>query len=104
MLNIRFQRRRIEIKVNNIVATASVGFRINLERFAKLNNFDIDEQFPQGVHCKSKEIIGLVTLFKSGKMISAGTKSLKDAKHNIQFICGLIEKQKDKVALDLILN
>ena len=100
MVSIKFQRRKVKVKIVNIIVTSAIGFKVDLTKFAKLNNFEIDEQYAVGVHCRNKDMINLVTLFRTGKVISAGTKSLKDAKHDINLVFDLIEKQKNQIMID----
>jgi TATA-box binding protein (TBP) (component of TFIID and TFIIIB) len=90
---------RPEIHIKNIVATHSVGFRINIEKFAKLNRFGIDEDFPIGVHCRNKKIIGLITVFKSGKIISVGTMTMKETEQNIVYMNRLLNKQRKQIEI-----
>ena len=99
MIVIYFMRRRVEVTLQNIIVTSSVNFKINITKFAKLNNFTIDENYPSGVHCKGRDIIGMVTVFNSGKMISTGTKKLEQAKRNIAIVYGLIIKQRKQLEI-----
>ncbi len=90
---------KVEIKIANIIVTSSVGFMVNIQEFARLNDFDIDENYPSGVHCKSDRIKGLVTLLRSGKMISTGTNNMRDAKRSLTHIIDLLNKQRKKVEI-----
>ena len=77
----------IHIVVNNIVATSSVDFFVDINKFAELNGYTIDESYPTGVHCRAyPEIIGLVTVYRTGKMITVGAKTEQQAKKNLKYM------------------
>ena len=82
-----------------MVVTVSCGYYVDLQKFAKLNGFTIDENYPIGVHCKNNKILGMVTVFRTGKMISVGTKNLKDAKASLALILNLLKKQRNRVEI-----
>ncbi len=91
-----------KITVTNIIATSSVEFMVNIEKFAELNSFvDIDVNYPVGAHCKNSDIVGLVTVFRSGKMISVGAKTIEQSRSNIQLITNLLIKQRKRIELKL---
>ena len=69
-----------EIKIRNVVTTADLGQKVNIER---LNNFSwaIYDQVSYGGICgyvKSPEMHGKVTIFSTGKMISVGSSSIEE--------------------------
>ena len=65
-----------EIKIQNIVASGSVGMALNLNTLAmKLENTEYEpEQFP-GLVYKLKEAKATFLLFTNGKVVCTGTKS-----------------------------
>jgi len=67
-----------EIKIQNMVASGSVGMDLNLNKLAmKLENAEYEpEQFPGLVH-KLKEAKATFLLFSNGKVVCTGTKSEK---------------------------
>ena len=69
-----------EIKIQNIVASGSVGMDLNLNTLAmKLENTEYEpEQFP-GLVYKLKAAKATFLLFSNGKIVCTGTKSEKEA-------------------------
>lgn len=65
-----------EIKIQNIVASGSVGMDLNLNKLAiKLENTEYEpEQFP-GLVYKLNEAKATFLLFSNGKVVCTGTKS-----------------------------
>ncbi len=68
-----------EIKIQNIVASGTVGMDLNLNTLAmKLNNTEYEpEQFP-GLVYKLPEAKATFLLFSNGKVVFTGTKSEAD--------------------------
>ncbi len=68
-----------EIKIQNIVASGSVGMDLNLNILAiKLENTEYEpEQFP-GLVYKLEEAKATFLLFSNGKIVCTGTKSEKE--------------------------
>ena len=68
-----------EIKIQNIVASGSVGMDLNLNILAmKLKNTEYEpEQFP-GLVYKLEEAKATFLLFSNGKIVCTGTKSEKE--------------------------
>ena len=69
------------VQIVNVVATADLSQKLSI---TKLNNYPwgiYDEATYKGIcgYIKSPEMIGKVTVFSSGKMISIGAKSIDDA-------------------------
>ncbi|MEK6808754.1 MAG: TATA-box-binding protein [Nanoarchaeota archaeon] len=81
-----------EIKIQNIVASGSIGMDLNLNTLAmKLDNTEYEpEQFP-GLVYKLPEVKATFLLFSNGKVVCTGTKS--EAEVNIA-VDKLIEKLK----------
>jgi len=71
-----------ELKIQNIVASGSVGMDLNLNTLAmKLDNTEYEpEQFP-GLVYKLAEAKATFLLFSNGKVVCTGTKS-EEAVHN----------------------
>jgi transcription initiation factor TFIID TATA-box-binding protein len=70
-----------EIKISNIVTTADLKQKINIE---KLNNFPwgiYDQVSYNGIcgYVKTPEMKGKVTIFATGKMISIGSNTIEDS-------------------------
>ncbi len=78
--NVRIKKITPEIKIQNIVASGSVGMDLNLNELAtKLQNVEYEpEQFPGLVHrMKDPKVVFL--LFASGKIVITGARSIEDA-------------------------
>ena len=70
-----------EIKVQNIVASSSLGFKVNLDMLATdCENTEYEpEQFP-GLVFRLGEPKTVMLIFRSGKMIITGAKTPEDAR------------------------
>ena len=66
---------RKEIKISNTVSTAELKQKINIEIFNKYDHLHSNLSLYQCGYVKDKKMIGSVTIFRNGKMISTGTKS-----------------------------
>jgi transcription initiation factor TFIID TATA-box-binding protein len=82
-----------DIKIQNIVASGSVGMDLNLNVLAmKLPNTEYEpEQFP-GLVYKLKEANATFLLFSNGKIVCTGTKSEAEAHKALDM---LVEKLKE---------
>ena len=71
----------VDIKIENIVASASVGKDVELTEVAKaLEDVDFNrEQFP-GLVSKLKDPKTAALIFSSGKLVCTGAKSIDDSK------------------------
>ena len=80
-----------EIKVQNMVASGSVGGRLNLNEIVFLfDNTEYEpEQFPGLVYkLKGEEVLQNITflLFGTGKIVITGAKSEKEIKDSVKFL------------------
>ncbi len=75
----------VDIKIENIVASATLGKSIDLTKVSKaLKNVDFNrEQFP-GLVYKLKEPKTAALIFGSGKLVCTGAKSIEDSKKAIK--------------------
>lgn len=73
-------KERPEVEVQNIVASSSLGFRVNLDLLAmECDNTEYEpEQFP-GLIFRLDDPKTVMLVFKSGKIIITGAKTPKDA-------------------------
>lgn len=77
-------RLKTEPKIQNIVATANLGFEVDLDKVATLNEMKViyePEQFPSAIiqlPLHEKEVMASVLLFASGKLVCIGLKDPKD--------------------------
>ena len=85
----------IKTTIVNVVATAVLDQKIDLYELRKFREIVHDPEVYGGrvAYFKSSEMIGKVSIFASGKMISVGTKSEKDAIHELEIVKDfLVEK------------
>ncbi|PIN86145.1 TATA-box-binding protein [Candidatus Woesearchaeota archaeon CG10_big_fil_rev_8_21_14_0_10_44_13] len=86
-----------EIKIQNIVASGSVGMDLNLNDLAmKLDNTEYEpEQFP-GLVYKLAEAKATFLLFSNGKVVCTGTKSEKEVYAALEKLIDNLKKIKSK--------
>lgn len=74
-----------ELKIVNVVSTADMHQEVELIEISKLPDTIFDTEIYGGrvAYFKNAEMIGKVTIFPSGKLISVGTKSPKRAQSEI---------------------
>lgn len=71
-------------KIQNIVATANLGFEVDLYKIAHLKNMKIiyePDQFPGAIiylPLHEKDVVASILLFASGKLVCVGLKDPKD--------------------------
>jgi transcription initiation factor TFIID TATA-box-binding protein len=87
-----------EIKVVNIVVSASLGHDIPLEKMAAtLSNTEYNpEQFP-GLVIRIKEPKTSALIFSSGKIVCTGARTMEDVRESIRKIIKSLEKIKVKI-------
>lgn len=90
-----------EIKIQNIVASASLEKEIPLIKLAEaLPNTEYNpEQFP-GLVMRIKEPKTSALIFSSGKIVCTGAKSMAKVKEAVQKIIQNIEKIRVKITVD----
>jgi len=76
----------VEARVVNVVATAALGQKVELEELGKLKEVLHDPDVYGGVaaYLRSSDMSGKVIIFASGKMISIGTKSEEGAARELE--------------------
>jgi transcription initiation factor TFIID TATA-box-binding protein len=91
---------RSEIKIVNTVSTADLEQKVNIDSFNEYEHLHSDLDLYRCGYVKDNKMIGRVTIFGSGKMISVGTKSpensFKELRKSIKILKnhGLIESKK----------
>jgi len=72
---------RKEILISNVVCTADLKQKVNITKFVKYPWGIFDEAIYRGMcgYVKTPDMQGRVTIFPTGKMISIGAKSIKNA-------------------------
>lgn len=85
----------IEPEIVNVVATASLNQKIDLNEASKIENTIYDHKKYRGrvVYLKTLDMQGKVVIFSSGKLISVGTKSLIEAKKDLQTTVKILARQ-----------
>ena len=83
----------VEIKIENVVATTSVGRDLDLKAIAlALDNAEYEpEQFP-GVVYRIKKPKTATLLFRSGKLVCTGAKSIEDVHLAIKIVIKVVEE------------
>lgn len=91
----------VDIKIENVVATTSVGRELDLKVIAlALDNAEYEpEQFP-GVVYRIKKPKTATLLFRSGKMVCTGAKSIEDVHTAIKYVIKMIEEAGIKVDIE----
>jgi len=76
----------MKFEIVNIVATADLGQQVELTEIAKIRHTIHDPDIYGGrvAYLKTPTMHGKTTIFPSGKLISVGTKSREQAKHDLQ--------------------
>ena len=89
-----------DLKVQNIVATTSLGKDVPLTKLAKtLSNTEYNpEQFP-GLVLRVKKPKSAVLVFSSGNLVCTGTKSIAQVKEVIQEVIKQLKKIGVKVTI-----
>ena len=97
-----------KFKVVNLVATGELGQSIDLECLVNKPGFLYEHAIYHCAYLKDTKTKGKVSIFSSGKMISIGTKSLRDARQDLKYASQrlvdlrLIESVRVKVKLQNI--
>jgi transcription initiation factor TFIID TATA-box-binding protein len=87
-----------KIKIENVVASTTIGEELDLQTISMaLDGAEYEpEQFP-GLIYRIKEPKTATLLFRSGKVVCTGAKSLEDVKRAVQKVAKEIEKSGVKV-------
>lgn len=86
----------IETKIVNVVASADLNQRINLRMVGELKIAEYSSRKYGGrvAYLKAPRMRGKVSLFATGKMISVGTRTPKNAARDLNYVCSILENQK----------
>jgi transcription initiation factor TFIID TATA-box-binding protein len=74
-----------ELTVVNLIATANLNQTLPLQSLANVKGFLYDETIYGCAYLKDKKTKAKVAIFRTGKMISVGTKRFKEAKHDLDY-------------------
>jgi len=85
----------VEVSIVNVVATADLNQEIDLCELQKLKEvfYDSDVYGGRAAYFKSPLMDGKVSIFNSGKMISTGTKSEREAAHELEYVKGFLVRR-----------
>jgi transcription initiation factor TFIID TATA-box-binding protein len=86
------------VRIENIVASSSLGVKINLEKIvARAEGVEYEpEQFP-GLVYRIKKPRAAALIFSSGKIVCTGARSLKEVKEAFKKIIRVVKKAGTKV-------
>ena len=85
---------RKEMKIVNVVCTADLKQCVNIASFNKYKFLSSNLDLYSCGYVKNDTMIGRVTVFASGKLISVGTKSPKQAKDELEKACKILKQHK----------
>lgn len=74
-----------KLSIVNLVATAELGRRVNLQKLQNVKGFLYDLSIYRCAYLKDKKTRAKVLVFGTGKMISVGAKSLQDANRDLNY-------------------
>ena len=86
---------RFDVKIENIVASITIGKPIPIAKLLEKNE-EIEyepEQFPGLVYRKDKPKVAFL-IFRSGKVICTGGKSIEEVKREITNLYHMLKKSK----------
>ncbi len=99
-LKINDKENELELKVENIVVSTSLGVTISLQKIVKYMNIKTKpKQFP-GLVYKNEKPKASSLIFGSGKIICTGSKSSEDANKVITIVVDAIKKSGNEVPND----
>jgi transcription initiation factor TFIID TATA-box-binding protein len=76
------------LNIVNVVATGDLKQLINLDRLANVDEFRYDPAVYHCAYLQNRETVAKIIVFASGKLISVGAKSFRDAKHDLEYAAG----------------
>lgn len=85
---------RIEIKIVNTVCTADLKQKIDITHFNKYNHLTSNLDLFRCGYVKTDKMIGRVSVFRTGKIISVGTKSTESGFKELEIASKLLKKYK----------
>ena len=91
MLSLEIQPRP-EIQIVNTVCTADLKQEVDITNFNKYEYFSANLDLYRCGYVKNKNMIGRVTVFRTGKLISTGTKSIESGFKELEIAAKLLKK------------
>ncbi len=83
-----------EIKIANTVSTADLNQKVDIASFNKYEHLHSDLALYRCGYVKDSKMIGRVTIFGNGKMISVGTKSPKQSFRELRKAMKILHEHK----------
>jgi len=74
-----------KLSIVNVIATAELKQSVGLERLVYVEGFLYDTAIYRCAYLKDKNTKSKISIFSTGKMISVGSKSYQDAKHDLRY-------------------
>jgi len=85
---------RPEIKIQNTVVTADLKQKIDISSFNEYEHLSSNLELYRCGYVKDKIMVGRVTVFGNGKLISVGTKSPEQAEKELKKALKILKKYK----------
>ncbi|MCY4491461.1 MAG: TATA-box-binding protein C [Thaumarchaeota archaeon] len=85
---------RSELKIQNTVSTADLKQKVDIARFNEYKHLSSNLDLYRCGYVKDDTMIGRVTIFRTGKMISVGTKSPKQADVELKKAVNILKNYK----------
>ena len=83
-----------EIKIQNTVATADLKQEIAIAKFNKFKHLSCNLDLYRCGYVKDNSMVGRVTVFRTGKLISVGTKSPRQAESELKKASKILQSYK----------
>jgi len=93
MQKLNFKLRK-EIKITNVVCTADLKQIIDIASFNKYKFLSTNLELYKCGYVKDEKMVGRVSVFASGKLISVGTKSPNQASNELKKACRILKNYK----------
>ena len=90
----KFQTLRKEIEIVNVICTMDLNQKIKIKSFNRFRFLSCDIDIYKCGYVKDDKMIGKVSVFESGKIISIGTKSYDQACDEVKKVIKLLKKYK----------
>jgi TATA-box binding protein (TBP) (component of TFIID and TFIIIB) len=93
---------KVSIWIVNVVATCRLPFKVDLESLVRLfpKEAKLNSSYPKYrcAYLKADGMVGVVTIFGSGAMISVGSKSVEAAKRDLTIAYNMVLRQAERLS------
>lgn len=93
-----------EVKIQNTVSTADLKQEIDIASFNEYEHLSSNLDLYACGYVKNNSMIGRVTVFRNGKLISVGTKSPEQAEKELRVASKILQKYKLAKSAKIIPN